>query len=223
MQYVDVAGGQKFYSIVSDLGIEIDSSLKYDAHINKIVAKAYSRIGVLFNGFTTRSVPVLRKAFLTYVRPVLEYASNVWAPYLIKHINALERVQKHFTKRIPSLSNLSYPERLTALDLEPLELRRLKSDLVLYYKCLHDLVALPSSEYFTISNCTSQTRKGGDRLLRPLYSTKLYENDFFNRCVSCWNYLPPANPPCSSICVSNAFYLTLTCHLLHILRIVNLL
>jgi len=33
--------------VVSDLGIEIDSSLKYDAHINKIVGKAYSRIGVL--------------------------------------------------------------------------------------------------------------------------------------------------------------------------------
>jgi len=34
--------------VVSDLGIEIDSSLKYDGHINRIVGKAYSRIGVLF-------------------------------------------------------------------------------------------------------------------------------------------------------------------------------
>ena len=80
-----------------------------------------------------------------------------------------------------------------------LELRRLKSDLVLYYKGFHDLVTLPSSEYFTISNCTSQTRTGGDWLLRPLYSTKLYENDFFNRCVSCCNYLPPAVVNASSI------------------------
>jgi len=47
--------------------------------------------------------------------------------------------------RIPSLANLSYPERLAVLNLEPLELRRLKSDLVLYYKCLHDLEALPNS------------------------------------------------------------------------------
>ena len=39
---------------------------------------------------------------------VLEYASSVWAPHLIKHINAIERVQKRFTKRIPELSNLSY-------------------------------------------------------------------------------------------------------------------
>jgi len=149
--------------------------------------------------FTTRHVPVLKKAFLTNVRPVLENASNVWAPHLIKHINAWEKVQKHFTKRFPSLANLSYPERLAALDLEPLELRRLKSDLVLYYKCLNDLVALLSSEYFTVSNFTSQTRTGGIRLLCHSYSTKLYENDFFNRCVSCWNFLPYTVVNASSI------------------------
>jgi len=73
--------------VVSDLGIEIYSSLKYDAHINNIVGKAYCRIGVLFKAFTTRHVPVLKKAFLTYVRPVLEYASNVWA-FLFRVSNA---------------------------------------------------------------------------------------------------------------------------------------
>jgi len=164
---------------------------------------------------------VLKKAFLTYVRPVLEYASNVWAPYLIKHINALEKVQEHFTKRIPSLANLSYPERLAALYLEPLELRRLKYDLVLYYKCLHDLVALPSSEYFTVSNVTPQTRTGGNRLLPTLCSTKLYENDFFNPVYLVgifyliqWSMLAPFR-------ASNAFYLTLICHPLHVVLIFN--
>ena len=134
----------------------------------------------------------MRKAFLTHVRPVLEYASNVWSLYLIKHISALEKVQKHFTKRIPSLSHLTYPERLAALDIEPLDLRRLKSDLVFYYKCFHDLVALPSCEYFTMSNFTSQTRTGGNRLFSPLCFTRIHENVFFNRYVSCWNFLPPA-------------------------------
>ena len=116
----------------------------------------------------------------------------------MKHINALEKVQKHFTKRIASLSNLSYHERLAALDLELLELRRLESDFVLYCNCLPDLVVPPSSEYFTVElHLTNVT--GGIRLLRPLYSTKHYENDFFNRCVSCWNFLPPAVVNTSSI------------------------
>ena len=154
--------------------------------------KAYSRVGVLFKGFASRQIPVLKKAFITYVRPIMEYASNVWSPHLLKHINAIERVQKHFTKRIPSLSNLSYPERLAALDLEPLELRRLKSDLVMYCKCLHDLVAIPFNDFFVTSNYTSQTRSGGSKLLRPCCLTNHFENNFFYRCLSCWNNLPPA-------------------------------
>ena len=176
--------------VVTDLGVEIDLELKYDKHINKIVGKAYSRVGMIFKGFASRNVQILKIAYVSYVRPVLEYASNVWSPHILKHINAIERVQKHFTKRITSLSHLSYPERLAAIDLEPLELRRLKADLVLYYKCVNDLVALPRNDYFQLSQYTSQTRTGGNRLIRPFCSTNRFENDFFNRCLSCWNSLP---------------------------------
>ena len=63
-------------------------------------------------------------------------------------MNAIEKVQKQFTKRLYSLSHLSYPERVAALNLERLELRRLKNDLVMYCKCSNNLVALPSDEYF---------------------------------------------------------------------------
>ena len=85
---------------------------------------------------------------------------------------------------------LSYSERLAAIDLEPLELRRLKADLVLYYKCLNNLVALPSHNYFTLSQHFSQTRTGGNRLIVPLCHTNCYQNDFFNRRLACWNALP---------------------------------
>ena len=44
------------------------------------------------------------------------------------HINSLERVQRHFTKRIAELHDLSYQERLAMLNLETLEYRRLTSD-----------------------------------------------------------------------------------------------
>ena len=105
---------------------EIYCNLKYDTRINNIIGKAYARVGVLFKGFASRNLHILRQAFITYVRPVPEYASSVWSPYLLQHINAIEKVQKGFTKRIYSLSHLSYPERLAEINLEPLELRRLK-------------------------------------------------------------------------------------------------
>ena len=180
----------KATDFVPDLGVYVDSQLKFGDHINKIIGKAYSRIGVLFKGFVSRNIAVLKQAYLTYIRPLLEYASNVWSPHLIKHINAIELVQKHFTKRIPLLSRLSYPERLALINLEPLELRRLKSDLVLYYKCLHNLSALSSHDYFNTFLHSANTRSGANCLHIPLCSTNAFQNNFFNRNLACWNSLP---------------------------------
>ena len=185
--------------VVTDLGVIMDPLLKYDAHINKLVSKGYSRVGLLFKGFASRSPRVLRQAYVTYIRPVLEYASSVWSPHLKKHINAIERVQKHFTKRIKSLSHLSYTERLLALDIEPLELRRLKADLVLYYKMFNNLIALSSTEYFYHSEAVYQTRSGGNRINMPLCHNNCFENDFFNRCIACWNSLSSSTVNAASI------------------------
>ena len=110
---------------------------------------------------------------------------------LLKHIDGIERVQRQFTKRVHELKNLTYAERLAAMDLEPLELRRLKSDLVLYYKILNNLVHIPR-EYLPNEPPapTIGTRSGVARLSVPHFTTINYDNNFFSRCVSCWNSLP---------------------------------
>lgn len=95
-----------------DLGVEIDSKLSYNNHIHSIVTKASQRVGLLFRGFLCRDIDFMRKAFTTYVLPILEYNSVVWSPTLKKHIDSLENVQRRFTKRIPSISHLPYLERL---------------------------------------------------------------------------------------------------------------
>ena len=122
---------------------------------------------------------------------MLEYASNVWNPYLLKHIDGIERVQRQFTKRIHALKNLPYAERLAVVDLEPLELRRIKADLVLYYKILNNLVHLPREYLPSVPPApTMGTRSGAARLSVPHFTTLSYDNNFFSRCVSCWNNLP---------------------------------
>ena len=55
-------------------------------------------------------------------------------PICLKYMSDLENVQKNFTYCIRSIKHLSYAERLAVLNLEPLELRRLKVDIVMYYK-----------------------------------------------------------------------------------------
>ena len=135
---------------VSDLGVTIDSRLRFSDHIAKISSKAHRRANLIHRCFTSRHRDLLVKAFVTYVRPILEYNSQVWSPVLKEDISLIEAVQKRFTKRIPGLSELSYYSRLKALNIESLELRRLRSDLVLVYKILFGHVHMRSEEFFTL-------------------------------------------------------------------------
>ena len=153
---------------VVDLGILTDNVLSYHAHIHNIVVKATQRVGVLFRGFMSRELKFLRKAFITYVRPVLEYNSCVWNPHHKEYIALIENVQRRFTKRIPSLRLMSYPERLAMIDLEPLELRRLRTDLNEYYKCFHNLNSINYTEHFNFYVPPAASRSSSPKLVKPV-------------------------------------------------------
>jgi len=57
-----------------------------------------------------------------------------------------------YTKRIKSLSNLKYDERLIKLGNDRLELRRLRADLLMFYKILHHSVDSHQEDFFTMSS-----------------------------------------------------------------------
>jgi len=67
---------------------------------------------LVHNCFTSKDVITMTRAFVVYVRPLLEYTSSVWSPYLLKDIKRVESVQRRFTKRLCGMSNLSYASRL---------------------------------------------------------------------------------------------------------------
>ena len=60
---------------------------------------------------------MLIRAFLVYVRPLLEFNSPIWSPHYKQDIELIERVQHRFTKRLPGYSNLTYKDRLALLNL----------------------------------------------------------------------------------------------------------
>ena len=90
------------------------------------------------------------RAFITYVRPLLEYNSEVWSPSLKRDVILIEQVQRRFTKRLRGYRDLPYVERLKRLNLEMLETRRIKSYLVMCYKIIFDIVHLNKHDFFPI-------------------------------------------------------------------------
>jgi len=116
---------------VKDLGITVDSELKFGKHIGNIVAREHARANLIHKCFFSRDAQTLMRAFIVYVRPLLEYGSCVWSPHFKSDIDRIESVQCRFTKRSRFLNNMSYrrySQRLMTLGLETLEVRRLHQD-----------------------------------------------------------------------------------------------
>ena len=130
-----------------DLGITYNDKISFREHIDLKVAKAYQRIYLIFRGFVSRNISLLKQAYVTYVRPLLEYCTPVWSPYLIKDNTKIENVQEYFTRRLFPQNTLNYTDRLKILNLESLEQRRLKFDLKMYFQIIHGLVNLDKDNF----------------------------------------------------------------------------
>jgi len=113
-----------------DLGVTINTDLSPSLYINDIVRKARTRANMIHRCFVSQNVTLLVRAFITYVRPLLEYNCVVWSPSLMRDITLIEQVQRRFIKRLRGYGNISYAERLKLLNLDTLEVRRLKFDLI---------------------------------------------------------------------------------------------
>ena len=175
-------------SCIKDLGILLDDQLTFSKHINSIVQKASCRSCLIFKSFTSRNQDVLVRAFTTYVRPLLEYCSQIWTPSSIKEIKAIESVQRRFTKKIPGLFNFSYDERLQTLKLERLEVRRIKADLILCYKIVFGLYKTNIKLELISNQCN--TRGHHFRIKLPQVKTNSQKHYFNYRAAKIWNELP---------------------------------
>jgi len=103
--------------------------------------------------FVSRDVNSLMRDYKVYVRPIIEHNSVVWLPSALHDIDAIERVQKRFTKRLSGFRNCSYELRLKRLNLQSRELRRLLSDLFWCYKIVFGLVDINSHDFFHPKYC----------------------------------------------------------------------
>ena len=69
-----------------ELGVCVDSSLSFCVHINNIVVRVKQRANLLLKCFLSKDSSVLTKAFIVYVRPILEYCSSVWSPSTVGNV-----------------------------------------------------------------------------------------------------------------------------------------
>lgn len=170
---------------VKDLGVVMSSTLSPLEHIIGITSRAYSLLG--FIGRATkmfRSTDSLLILYNTLVRPILEYCSVVWSPYQLNHIVMLNGVQIRFTRVLGLRLGYNYlevpiEELQHRFGIQPLQLRRDVSDLVLLFKlvnCELDCPELLRRIDICIPRGTRSKTVFGRRFLPTAYA--------YNSCLS---------------------------------------
>ena len=87
-----------------DLGITLNSSLTWQYHINSIYSTCARQVGILARLRNVLAKTTVKKIYIGFIRPRLEYASAVWSG---GNIAKLSKLQDAFRKRhkitLPSL------------------------------------------------------------------------------------------------------------------------
>ena len=170
-----------------DLGVYICDSLKVSMQCLEAEKKALKVLGFIKRSFNYKNQEIIITLYKSLVRPHLEYAVQMWSPYLRKDIERLERVQARATKLIPSLRNISYERRLKELNMFSLETRRKRGELIETFKIIQGFENIDSNKLFSFN--TNITRSNGYKIHLPVARTEIYRNFFTYKVINAWNNL----------------------------------
>ena len=173
------------------LRVDITSNLYWDPHIDRIVKKGNSMLGFLQWNLQVNRCETKASAFFKLVRPNLEYCSNVWSPYTIQAKKMIEMVQRgaarYVTDRYRNTSSVT--DMLEDLNWDTLETRRAKSQVIIMFKVINDLVDIPAADF--VNPALTRTRSHhGKKLRQYATSTDTLKHSFFPCTIPLWNSLP---------------------------------
>ena len=176
-----------------DLGVIVDSALKFHEHIDSIVCKAAGLANQLLRATVCREPVFMVKLFVSHIRPLLDYCSCVWNLGYVGDTAKLERVQRRWTKQVEGMYETSYESRLRQLGLYSIRGRLLRGDLIKIWKTFHTDTDVGLGEVFDRQSHRA-TRGHRFKLSIPRCRTEVKRRFFNVRCVSIWNSLPPDVP-----------------------------
>ena len=172
-----------------DLGVRIDSILKFREQAAAAVAKANQVLAVIRRSFALIDETTLPLLFKSLVRPHLEYGNLVWGPFNRADQRAIERVQRRAIRLVASIRHHEYRIRLRLLKLPSLYYRRRRGDMIHVYLMLHGGVDVRAGDMLKM-HADGPTRGHSLRLHKPHSSCRARQDFFSVRVINDWNGLP---------------------------------
>ena len=125
---------------VRDLGVTMSSDGTFKDQIAKVVMTASLKSGWILRTFTTREKNPMMTLWRALVLPTLDYCCQLWCPAALGQINAIEKVQSAFFKKILGMADLDYWQQLSSLRVYSLQRRRERYIVIYIWKILEGLV-----------------------------------------------------------------------------------
>ena len=172
------------------LGVDLQSTLSWKTHIDRITKKLNSMLGFLRRNLKSTSVETKTNAYISMVRPSLEYCASGWNPNQKDLIQKIEMIQRRAARYVSNRfrNTSSVTSMLDTLKWEPLESRRTKVQLTLLFKIINDLVDIRADGY--LASSTGRTRQSHCMKYRQISTrTDSHKFCFFPRTIPVWNFL----------------------------------
>ena len=159
----------------ADLGVIRTCNFRYNDHANQICLKASRLAGMVFKLFSSKDIHFLTQVFISYVRPLTEYACVIWNPADVSSCVQLERIQRRFMRR--------------ALGMPTLQFRRRAFELIFTYKLMHGLIDV-DAKAIGLQMLSSNTRGNGVNVCVRRAKSNCIKKSFSYRIPKDWNELP---------------------------------
>ena len=173
---------------IKDLGINFTSDLKWSAHIDVRIRKAFSRFMMLKRSLpTTLPANVKSQVYKLYILPIITYGSVLWFPNKTD-LSKLEVFQNKVIRWFGLIDD--YKDRLLALNLLPFSLLFQLNDLLFLHQCIVNDSPICSGLLYKESLRHYDTRFSSRKLLFKK-KTRLKSTDsfFINRVVNLANFV----------------------------------
>lgn len=183
-----------------DLGVILDSKLRFNLHIDNVATKAFKMLGFILRICKDFKNPITKiTIFSCLVRSILEYCSTVWNPHYSVYIKRLESVQKRFLWHLTYSCNLghrlsNYKDRLLHFNIKSLRHRRELLDIMFLYKLINGNLDTPD----LLSRINIYVPKQLQRLKKPPFTIDTSKTNLgyyapINRSLRSYNLIHNAN------------------------------
>ena len=123
-----------------DLGVTLSNDATFSTHIAQKVTSVRKLSSWALRTFRTRLAAPMLTIWKTLIMCHIDYCSQLWSPYKMSEIQAIEDLQRSFLRKISSVNELSYWDQLKHLKLYSLQRRRERYSIIYTWRILEEQV-----------------------------------------------------------------------------------